>query len=137
MNLLGLDIGKVRTGIAYANTEEKIAYPIKILSTKEVMANAKPWKDLLTNYMPDKLIFGCPVSLDGKKHVQAQSVKNDAKKIASNAKLSFDFYDERLSSKIAKNVLREEGYSEKQMRGKLDAIAASVILQGFLDANFR
>ena len=45
-----------------------------------------------------------------------------------------EFTDERLSSKEAKRILREEGLNEKQMRGKVDMVAASLFLQAWLDA---
>ena len=48
--------------------------------------------------------------------------------------MPLEFSDERLSSSEAKRVLREEGLSEKQMRGKVDMIAASLFLQSWLDA---
>ena len=55
--------------------------------------------------------------------------------IAKRAGLPLDFADERLSSREAKRILREEGLNEKQMRGKVDMIAASLFLQAWLDGH--
>lgn len=55
------------------------------------------------------------------------------KKIADELDLPLEFEDERLSSQEAKRILREQGLNEKQMRGKIDMIAASLFLQTWLD----
>ena len=57
-----------------------------------------------------------------------------AQKIADALDLPLYFEDERLSSAEAKRILREQGLSEKQMRGKVDMIAASLFLQSWLDS---
>lgn len=56
-------------------------------------------------------------------------------KIADELELPLEFEDERLSSQEAKRILREQGLNEKQMRGKIDMIAASLFLQTWLDRN--
>ena len=56
------------------------------------------------------------------------------RQIAAACGLPLEFADERLSSAEAKRILREEGHSEKSMRGKVDMVAASLFLQSWLDA---
>ena len=58
-----------------------------------------------------------------------------AEKIAHTAGLPLEFCDERLSSAEAKRILREQGLSERDMRGKVDSVAASLFLQSWLDAH--
>ena len=57
-----------------------------------------------------------------------------ARQIAEACGLPLEFEDERLSSQEAKRILREEGYNEKSMRGRVDMVAASLFLQTWLDA---
>ena len=57
-----------------------------------------------------------------------------AEKIAGETGIETVFHDERLSSAEAKRIMREQGMDERAMRGKLDMVAASLILQGYLDA---
>ena len=64
---------------------------------------------------------------------QAQKLMDQAQTIARACNLDVTFVDERLSSAQAKRILREQGYSEKQMRGHIDMIAASLFLQAWLD----
>ena len=68
------------------------------------------------------------------KEYQAERVEAQAQKIADALDLPLYFEDERLSSAEAKRILREQGLSEKQMRGKVDMIAASLFLQSWLDS---
>ena len=61
------------------------------------------------------------------------SIREVAQQVASKLGLPLEFSDERLSSSEAKRSLREQGFSEKEMRGKVDMIAASLFLQSWLD----
>ena len=65
---------------------------------------------------------------------QAGRIRGVAANIGKAAGLPVEFTDERLSSQEAKRSLRESGMSERDMRGKIDMIAASVFLQAWLDA---
>ena len=60
-------------------------------------------------------------------------IREVAQQVASKLGLPLEFSDERLSSSEAKRSLREQGFSEKEMRGKVDMIAASLFLQSWLD----
>ena len=135
MQVLGLDIGEKRVGIASANTATRIAMPVKVLPFNEVMAKGRSWRMVLEDYEPELLVCGCPKSLDGTVGKQAQRVMTQAHQIAAAAGLSVEFVDERLSSAQAKRILREQGLSERDMRGKVDMVAASLFLQAWLDAN--
>ncbi|CDD83990.1 rNAse H domain protein YqgF family [Collinsella sp. CAG:289] len=72
--------------------------------------------------------------MGGNRGPQAERVEAQAQKIADALDLPLYFEDERLSSAEAKRILREQGLSEKQMRGKVDMIAASLFLQSWLDS---
>lgn len=133
MQVLALDIGAKRIGIASGSTTGKIATPVKILPTAEVEANARSWRMVLEDYEPDLLVCGCPKSMSGAKGQQAQRVMALANKIAAEAGLPVEYVDERLSSAEAKRYMREQGMSERDMRGKVDAVAASVFLATWLE----
>ena len=133
MQVLALDIGQKRIGIASGSTAGKVATPVKILPTADVMGNARTWRMVLEDYEPDLLVCGCPKSMSGAKGQQAQRVMAAAQKIAAAAGLPVEFVDERLSSSEAKRYLREQGMSERDMRGKVDAVAASLFLATWLE----
>lgn len=135
MRVLAFDIGDKRVGIAYGDTKSKIASPISVLDLNEVLSKSKNFQLILDDYQPEFFVFGLPKSLSGQASKQTEHVQDLAKQISSLYSKEFDFVDERLSSAEAKNILRQQGYSEKQMRGKLDSLAASIFLQTWFSIN--
>ena len=134
MRVMALDIGKVRCGIAISDPAERIATPICVLPTREVEQNAPSFRRLLEDWEPEMILSGLPYTLAGEEGPQAESIRAVAGAIAKRAGLPLEFTDERLSSSEAKRSLREKGFSEKEMRGKVDMIAASLFLQSWLDS---
>ena len=132
MQVLGLDIGEKRIGVASGSTASGVATPVKVMPASDVLANGRSWRMLLEDYEPELLVCGCPKSMCGAQGTQAQRVRAAAEKIAVAAGLPLEFVDERLSSAEAKRYLREMGLSERDMRGKVDCVAASIFLQTWL-----
>ena len=132
MQVLGLDIGEKRIGVASGSTASGVATPVKVVPASDVLANGRSWRMLLEDYEPELLVCGCPTSMSGAQGKQAQRVRAAAEKIAAAAGLPVEFVDERLSSAEAKRYLREMGLSERDMRGKVDCVAASIFLQTWL-----
>lgn len=133
MRVLALDIGEVRVGIAVSDASETLAMPVKVLPFQEVYTHARTFRRVLEDYEPGLLVCGLPRTLAGDVGAQAQKLMDQAQTIARACNLDVTFVDERLSSAQAKRILREQGYSEKQMRGHIDMIAASLFLQAWLD----
>lgn len=134
MRALALDIGEVRIGIAASDASGTIAVPVKVLPAAEVLGGARSFRYVLEDYEPDVLVCGRPKTLSGEDGPQAEHVMAQARQIAEACGLPLEFEDERLSSQEAKRILREEGYNEKSMRGRVDMVAASLFLQTWLDA---
>ncbi len=134
MRILALDIGQTRIGVAVSDPRERVASPVCVLPAAEVEANAKSWKRVLEDWEPELLLSGLPYTMAGEEGPQAARIREVAGRIAQAADLPLQFTDERLSSAEAKRSLRESGLTEREMRGKVDMIAASVFLQAWLDA---
>lgn len=134
MVALALDIGETRIGIAVSDRSGRVASPVKVLPAAEVIGLAKSFLYIVEDYEPDVLVSGRPMTMAGERGPQAERVEVQAQKIADALDLPLYFEDERLSSAEAKRILREQGLSEKQMRGKVDMIAASLFLQSWLDS---
>lgn len=137
MRVMALDIGEVRIGIAISDVSMRIASPIKVLPAGEVLSCARSFLRVLEDYEPELLLCGLPKTLSGEDGPQAARVRACAHNIADACELPLVFSDERLSSVEAKRVLREQGFSDKTMRGKVDMIAASLFLQAWLDSKAR
>lgn len=134
MRILALDIGEVRVGVAVCDPGERVASPVCVLPAAEVLACAKSFRRVLEDWEPELLLCGLPYTLSGEEGPQAQRIRAAADAISAVCGIPHEFADERLSSSEAKRSLREKGLNEKQMRGKVDMIAASMFLQAWLDA---
>lgn len=134
MRALALDIGEVRVGVAVCDPSGRVASPICVLPAQEVLAHASTFRRVLEDWEPDLLVCGRPKTMAGEDGPQAERIMAQARQIADACGLPLEFADERLSSQEAKRILREQGLSEKSMRGKVDMVAASLFLQSWLDA---
>ncbi|MCR5845034.1 MAG: Holliday junction resolvase RuvX [bacterium] len=134
MRLIALDIGRVRTGIAASDADATIASPVKVLPSQEVFGNARSFRNIIEDYEPERIVVGLPISMDGEENEQAKWVRERAESISAAIGVPVDYQDERLSSTQAKSIMRERGLTERDMRGKLDMVAASIILQTYIDS---
>jgi len=130
---MALDIGKSRIGVAISDPARRVATPLCVLAADEVLAGAAPFRRLIDDWEPDVLVCGIPYTLSHAEGPQAKEIREMAGKISQACALPVVFVDERLSSQEAKRSLREEGLTEREMRGKIDMIAAGVFLQAWLD----
>lgn len=135
MRAMALDIGEVRVGVAVSDPAGRVASPVCVLPAAEVLAHASTFRRVLEDWEPELLVCGRPKTLSGEDGPQAERVMEQARSIAKACELPLSFADERLSSSEAKRILREQGLSERAMRGKVDMVAASLFLQSWLDAN--
>ena len=134
MIALALDIGGARTGIAVSDRTGSVAIPLKVLPAAEVEQVSRSFRYILEDHEPDIIVCGLPQTMAGEEGTQAKRIRAIAVKIGARTGLPVEFVDERLSSREAKRILREQGLNEKQMRGKVDMISASLFLQVWLDA---
>ena len=134
MRVLALDIGEVRVGVAVSDPAGRVASPVCVLPAQEVLAHAVTCRRVLEDGEPELLGCGRPMTRAGEEGPQAARVREQAERVAAACGLPLEFEDERLSSAEAKRILREQGFSERAMRGKVDMVAASLFLQAWLDA---
>lgn len=96
---------------------------------------SRTFRRILEDYEPEVLVCGRPQTMSGEDGPQAERIMVQARQIAEACELPLEFADERLSSSEAKRILRAQGLKEKQMRGKIDMIAASLFLRAWLDSH--
>lgn len=81
------------------------------------------------------VVVGHPVGLDGGTTDATLAAEALADKLRGAIEVRVELYDERLTTVTARRAMKEGGISEKQMRDKVDRVAAAVLLQSFLDAH--
>lgn len=134
MRVLALDIGEKRVGIAVSDPAQRVASPVCVLPARDVLECAPSFRRVLEDWEPELLLSGLPYTMAGAQGPQAARIKSAAKAVSTRCGIPVEFTDERLSSREAKRSLREKGLNEKEMRGKVDMIAAGLFLQSWLDS---
>jgi putative Holliday junction resolvase len=124
MNLLGIDFGTKRTGVAWVDTDIGVVLPLGLVEGKNLAEISKKLIKIILEEKPDKIIFGLPVSLDNQESANTNRVREFAKKIKEQTKIEIDFMDERFSSQMAD---REPGLISR------DEASAVIILSDYLN----
>jgi len=111
------------------------ASALQVLNTKELCLNNKELHTLIEDYEIDTIVIGLPLLADGSEGQQARRTRSLAAKIlkGKDQSIQVEFFDESQSSKTAQRRGHDLGFNMKDMRGKLDAHAAAVFLQAYLD----
>lgn len=133
MKLLGIDFGLRRIGLAVADTYTGIAFgreTIEYSHVDELIARLRIFCDL---EKIDKIVIGMPYSMDdASDNHMSQEVRNFGNILTSKLQIPVEYFDERLSSRQASQILYEQGYSAKDQKGKIDTLAAQKMLEGWL-----
>jgi putative holliday junction resolvase len=133
MRYLGLDVGDRRIGVAFGETEVRMATPVQVIVRASPEQDARAIAKLVGEYAAEQIVVGLPQNMDGTQGAQAELVRVFAEQVAPIVKLPVWFWDERLTTVEATRRIHETGARGKKSRRALDAIAAAVILQDFLD----
>lgn len=121
---IGIDYGSARVGIATGNSESKLATPLSTVAPDKVAA-------IVAERMPDVIVVGLPRSLDGRETPQTLAVRRYADDVLEELGVELVFQDEAGTSGVAEDRLKESG--RKYAREAIDAEAAAIILQDYLD----
>jgi putative Holliday junction resolvase len=132
--VIGLDIGERRIGVAVSDPSGSVATPLAVLDAASVLGDGRELRDMVEEYEAGLVVAGLPRSLDGTEGVQAQRVRAAVSRLAGFLSVPVTFYDERLSSAVARQAMSAGGVRSREQRGSVDMVAASIILQGYLDA---
>lgn len=132
MRTLGLDVGERRIGLAISDPDGRLALPIG--------AHERRGDDIGTMIAlarreeAQRIVVGLPLSLDGSHGPQADIAAAFAEQLRQRAGIEVVLWDERLSSREADHYLRASGTRGKPAKAQRDAVAASIILQSYLDS---
>ncbi|MGD0355747.1 MAG: Holliday junction resolvase RuvX [Dehalococcoidia bacterium] len=131
--ILGLDIGDRKIGVAVSDPSQVLASPISTIIRDDDAKAINQIACLTKKYGASQIIIGLPYSLSGAIGKQAEKVLSFKQKIAEAVNVEIIMQDERLSSVSANQKLREAGKKGNKLKNEMDAAAATVILQSFLD----
>ena len=134
MRILGIDYGSRRIGVAICDELGMTAQGVAIISRKNRGADLDAIADLVRRYDIERIIIGYPLRLDGSEGVQCEKINRFCRRLEARLSLPVIRRDETLSTKEAEEILRQTGVHPKKRKEIVDRVAASIILQGYLDA---
>jgi putative Holliday junction resolvase len=135
--LLSLDLGERRIGVAICDPTGTLARPLTTIHRASRREDFDAIAELVSSNEVERIIVGLPLSLDGAEGPQARRVKRYADRLAQAVDVPLEFWDERYSSQEAAEILGKTGRKQRDVRNRIDATAAAVILQSYLDAHAR
>jgi len=133
MRTLGVDLGRVRIGLALADDLLGTARPLRTIVRRNERLDLGTIAALARDYEVARAVLGLPLNMDGSEGPAARLARDFRPRLAEALGVPVELFDERLSSFEAETRLRDRGVSSKDRRAMVDAEAAAVILQGWLD----
>jgi putative Holliday junction resolvase len=129
---LGVDVGRVRVGLAASDPHGMIATPVATLQRAD--STVREVLEAATEYEPVEIVVGLPLSLSGADTPSTEDARQFAAELAAATSVPVRLVDERLSTVTAQSALRASGRKTKGSRSVIDQVAAVIILQHALDA---
>lgn len=131
--IIGVDYGRRRVGVAIAHPETRFARPLEVIDTRDTDPAARI-AELVNDNEATEVVVGRPVDLSGKAGPAVTEQAGFLTALRSILSVPVTEYDERLTTVVAERSLREAGVKSRDRKPILDAVAAQVILQGYLDS---
>jgi putative Holliday junction resolvase len=131
--ILGIDPGTRRIGVAAADVETRFARPVEVIDLEKTNAMARI-QQLVRELSVTEVIVGRPVALSGRSGPAVESQRELLDRLRAGLDVEVREYDERLTTVVADQGLRGSGASRRARKELRDAVAAQVMLQGYMDS---
>ncbi|MEM7801622.1 MAG: Holliday junction resolvase RuvX [Chloroflexota bacterium] len=131
---LALDLGEKRIGIALTDGLKIAAHPHQVIPRKSRREDFETIKNIAQENDVVLIVVGLPKLMSGEEGEMAKWARSYGEDLSEKISISVKFWDETLTSEMAAASMAAQGYSRKKMKGKLDAVAAALILQSYLEA---
>jgi len=135
MRAIGLDLGDKSLGVASSDVSQIIAstYTTIYFEKDDFHTAIESLKKVIKDLNPETIVLGLPKNMDGSIGFQAQKALNFKEMIEKDIKIEVVLIDERLTSKMADSIMLVADLSRKKRKEKSDKLAATLILQSYLD----
>jgi len=134
MRVLAIDHGTVRMGIAMSDEFKMIAQPLEFIPAEPFSGFLDRLRELLREYEVELILLGMPRNMDGSYGEASLKVRDFEAVLKNSITVPMKTWDERLTSVQANRVLSEGRAKKKKKRQNVDAIAAAILLQSYLDS---
>lgn len=130
--LVALDVGERRVGVAVSDELWLVASPVESVDMKR--DGMDRLVALIERYDPERIVIGLPIGMSGREGPQAAATRAFAQQLRDRIDLPIVFWDERLTTFMADQSLIEAGHRRARRKQHVDAVAAALILQSYLDS---
>ncbi len=134
MRIMGIDYGTKRIGVAISDPSCTIAHPLEMIQVRDDGSHMESLKKVIRDYQVKKIVVGLPYDMDGAVGQSANKVILWVKELEASLKLPVELWDERLTTSEAYEILIRMNIKGPKRRKLIDKIAASIMLQSYLDA---
>jgi putative Holliday junction resolvase len=134
MRVMGLDLGSKTIGVAVSDELGLTAQPVLTLRRSGLRPDLAGIKQLASEHSVQQIVLGLPLNMDGTEGPMAKAAREFGAALEAKIGLPVEFWDERLSTAAAERALLEGDVSRKKRREVIDRLAASIILQSWLEA---
>lgn len=132
--LLAIDWGEIRIGLALSDETQLLATPLETLTRRPGKRLPMPrLLELVAAHRPVGIVVGLPLTGEGEEGESARAARDLAGLVARRTGLPMELWDERMSTARALAAIREQGGSTRGRKGDVDALAAAVLLQHYLE----
>lgn len=128
--VLAFDPGARRIGVAVSDPLRISANPLEVIDARRPFVRIA---ELVAEYEPDVIVVGLPVGLDGREGPAAGDARRFGEEVAQRTGRDVVFVDERFTTATAEKAMIEGGARRSQRRARIDKVAATVILEQFLE----
>lgn len=132
--LMGIDFGTKRVGLAISDSGQSLATPLKQLQRQGAFHEIRQIRKLAVEYGVKGLVVGLPVHMSGDEGEKANEAREYGTRLSRELQLPVTYWDERYTSVIAEARLMQSSLSPKKQKDRVDKVAATILLQNFLDA---
>ena len=132
MRVMGVDYGDARTGIAISDLLCSIVGSTTVIHSRNADKTVAEIARLAKENQVGEVVVGLPRNMDGSEGVRAELCRSLANRIEEETGLPVKLWDERRTTVEAHNILSEHNYHGKKRKNTVDAVAASLILEGYL-----
>ncbi len=133
MKIMSVDLGKVRTGIALSDINEYLASPLCVIKERDREILAKKVSDIANENNVLQIVVGLPLNMDGSKGESAKAADEFSKILSKYTDADIILQDERGTTISAHSYLNVTNTRGEKRKSVVDAVAATIILQDYLD----
>lgn len=132
MRIMGVDYGDARTGVAVSDLLCSIVGSTTVIHSHNREKTVAELCRMAQEQGVGKIVVGLPKNMDGTEGSRAQLCREFAQALAEETGLPVDMWDERRTTVEAHNILSQRNYHGKKRKNTVDAVAAALILEGYL-----